>query len=177
MSKLHNKWLKMNIEQVLIPALQDQGYEWHKQGKSKEVGRETVLGWPFGSMRRRNLDHVDIIEIQLEKYDRSKFRINVGSCPLEGAREYHGGRHVPAEEMFVSYLEKSWEMCSCPMFPSFFGLRFKSLRNITEADYERLVWRVVSYLPEIEEVLATGKLGPHMRHIQMQRAYETEARS
>lgn len=38
----HNKWLKKHIENILIPALQEAGFEWKKQGSVKEVGREIV---------------------------------------------------------------------------------------------------------------------------------------
>ena len=172
MSNLHNKWLHKNIENILIPALQDMGFEWKKQGTAKEVGREIVLGWPFGSMRRRNKDLMDIVEIQLKKRDRSFFALRVGSCALDGARDYLQGKHYEAADINVGYLEESWTMCSCPRFQSYFGFRFKSFRKITEADYERLIRRVVTYLPEIEEVLASGKVGRHMSFVQIPRQYE-----
>jgi hypothetical protein len=163
MSNPHNKWLHKNIVNILIPAIQDMGFEWKKQGTAKEVGREIVLGLPFGDMRRRRGDVVDIVQISLRKRDRSFFIVRAGSCPPEGAREYLRGSHVPLDEMKVDYLEKAWALVPNPRSFRYFGFRFKWLRNLTEADYERLVRRVADYLPEIEGALVSGTAGPHMR--------------
>ncbi len=57
-------------------------------------------------------------------------------------------------------------------FNGYFCIRFKSFRTVTESDYEKLVRRVVSYLPEIEQALAIGKVGPHMSIITNKRMYE-----
>jgi hypothetical protein len=40
MANLHNKWLHKNIVSIMIPAIQDMGFEWKKQGTAKEVGRQ-----------------------------------------------------------------------------------------------------------------------------------------
>lgn len=168
----HNKWLKKYIENILIPALQEAGFEWKKQGSVKEVGREIVLGWPWGSMRRRNETTMDIVEISLRKRDRSCFRLNAGSCSLEGARDYLNGEHYPAAEIHSGYLEECWAMVPRGSFYGYFGLWFKPFRNVTEVDYEKLVRRVVSYLPEIEQALASDKVGPHMKRIRNPRIYK-----
>lgn len=171
MANLHSKWLHKNIVSILIPALQDMGFEWKKQGTAKEVGREIVLGLPFGDMRRRRGDVVDIVQINLRKRDRSFFVISAGSCPLEGAREYLRGMHVPLNEMKVDYLEKSWTLKPNPRSFRFFGFRLKWLRNLSEADYERLVRRVASYVPEIQDALVIGKAGPHMHFVHIEPQY------
>jgi hypothetical protein len=171
-ANLHNKWLKKHIEAILIPALQDMGFEWHKQGTAKEVGREIVLGLPWGSMRRRNEKAMDIVEIGLRKRDRSFFALGVGSCPLGGARDYLKGKHYSAYDIMVSSLEEYWKMNNYPILQSHFGIRFKALRHASETDYEKLIRRVVSYLPEIEDALAAGKRGPHMRFVRNPRMYE-----
>jgi hypothetical protein len=164
--------LKKHIEAILIPALQDMGFEWHKQGTAKEVGREIVLGLPWGSMRRRNEKTMDIVEIWLGKRDRSFFMLNAGTCSLEGVQDYLLGKHYSAEEIYTGGLEESWAMVSRFSLNGNFGIRFKWLRNVTEADYEKLVRRVAGYLPEIEDALASGKIGPHMEFIRNPRMYE-----
>lgn len=172
MPNLHNKWLYKNIVNILIPALQDMGFEWKRQRAAREVGREIVLGMPFGSLRRRNKNSIEIVEIHLRKRDRSFFNLHIGLCPIEGARDYLQGEHYDVEDIMTGYLEESWAMSSCPKFYMHFGFRFKSLRDITEADYEKLVRRVVSYLPEVEEALASGKVGRHMSFVKIPRQYE-----
>jgi hypothetical protein len=170
MPNSHNKWLYKQIVNILIPALQDMGFEWKKQGAVKEVGRGVVMLLPFGTMKRIRGGVVDIIQISLTKRDRARFVIRIGSCSPEGARGYLTGKHYGVDELKVDYLEKSWVLRPYKRFYSYFGFSFKSLRNITEADYERLVRQVVSYLPEIEAVLISGKAGPHMHfeHIEPQ---------
>lgn len=172
MANPHNKWLHKYIISILIPSLQEMGFEWRKQGTAKEVGREIVLGLPFGEMRRRRGDVVDIVQISLRKRDRSFFKIHAGSCPIEGAREYLRGRHVQLNEMKVDYLEKSWTLKPNPRSFRFFGFRFKWLRNLTQADYERLVRRVAGYVPEIEDALLSGKAGPHMHFVHIEPQYK-----
>jgi hypothetical protein len=171
-ANFHNKWLKKHIESNLIPTLQEMGFEWQKQRSAKEVGREIVLGWPWGSMRRRNDKTMDIIEICLRKRDRSFFRLNAASCPLEGARDYLNGKHYSADEIHTDYLEECWAMVPRFSLNGYFGIQFKLFHNVTEADYEKLVGRVVSYLPEIEQALTSGKVGPHMKHIRNPRMYK-----
>jgi hypothetical protein len=170
MTNPHNKWLHKNIVSILIPALQDMGFDWRKQGTSKKVGREVVLGLPFGTMKRTREDVVDIVQIALRKRDRSRFVIRAGSCQPEGARGYLTGTHYSVDDLKVDYLEKSWVMRPCKRFYSAFGFRLKSLRNLAEADYERHVHKVASYLPEIDDALISGKAGPHMHfeHIEPQ---------
>ncbi len=170
MANPHNKWLHKNVVNILIPALQDMGFEWKKQGTAKEVGREIVLRSPFGDMRRRRGDVVDIVQINLRKRDRSFFLIRAGSCPETGSRAYLTGQHYAVDEIAVEWLERVWALLSNPRSFRYFGFRFKWLRNLTEADYERLVRRVVSYLPEIDDALLSGKAGPHMhfRYIEPQ---------
>jgi hypothetical protein len=172
MSNLHSKWLKKNIEKILIPAIQDMGFEWKKQGSAKEVGREIVLGWPWGSMRRRNERTIDIIEISLRKRDRSFFFLNAASCPLDGARGHVTGKHYSAEEIHSGYLEECWALVPRFSFLGYFGVRFVPFRTVTEAHYEKLVRQVAGYLPEIEEALTLGKVGPHMEFIRNPRMYE-----
>lgn len=171
-ANMHNKWLKKSIENILIPALQDMGYEWKKQGTAAEVGREIVLGWPWGSMRRRNETTMDIVVICLRKRDRSFFRLNAGSCPLRGARGHVSGEYYSAEDVHPGALEESWAMVPRFSFLGYFGIPFKELRGAKEADHQKLVRRVVSYLPEIEDALAFGKVGPHMKFIKSPRMYE-----
>jgi hypothetical protein len=177
MANPHNKWLKKNIETILIPAIRDMGFLWRKQGTSKEVGREIVLGMPFGDMRRPTGCTIDVIEIHLQKRDRSFFALYAGRFPAEGVRDYLHGKHHYADEVRTGDLEEYWVMSACPRLFMDFGFRFKSLRSITEADYKSLAQRVASYLPEIQEAMVTGKLGPHMKHVQMPRVYETKSNS
>jgi hypothetical protein len=171
MANPHNKWLHKNIVNILIPALQDMGFEWKKQGSAKEVGREIVLGLPFGDMRRRRGDVVDIVQISLRKRDRSFFKIRAGSCPQEGARGYLTGKYYAVDDIRVGDWGESWVLVPNPRSFRYFGFRFKWLRNLTEDDYERLVRRVASYLSEIEDALVLGKAGPHMHFVHIEPQY------
>lgn len=174
MSNLHNKWLHAAIVDILIPALQDRGFVWHKQRPASEVGREIVLSWPFGSMRRTNATSVDIVEITLKKRDRSFFLLVVGSVPLEGARNWFTGRHYSSEEIEICDLEELWQLVNCKRFfeLSYFGFRFKSWRTLSQKDYRDLVKRVVSYLPEIDDALRNRSVGPHMTYAKFPRQYD-----
>jgi hypothetical protein len=162
MAESYYKWLHKNIINILIPALQDMGFEWRKQGTVKDVGREFVLNLPFGTMRRMRGDLSDLVQISLRKRDSARFVIRAGVCPKEGASGYLTGKHYALDDLKVDYLEESWVMRPYKKFYSDFGFRFKSLRNLTETDYERLVRRITSYLPEIDNALVSGKAGPHM---------------
>lgn len=174
MTNLHNKWLHKAIVEILIPVLQDRGFAWHKQRPAREVGREIVLGLPFGSMRRTNTNSVDIVEISLKKGDRSYFVLHAGSVPLKGARSWLTGRHYDADKIEICALEESWTMVNCKRLYalSYFGFRFKSLRTLSQEDYQDLIRRVVSYLPEIDDALRDGIIGPHMICEKFPRRYD-----
>lgn len=178
MSYIHKKWLHKSIEKILIPELQENGFEWIKQKSSKEVGREIFLGWPFGVMRRNIDGFIDIVEITIEKRDRSQFFLTAGRFHEGGVRDYLYGNHVAPNDVRTSDLEEYWTLIRCPKcfnylpFSSGFRVPFKFIRRVKQSHYENLVRRVSGYIPEIEEALDSGKIGPHMMHVKMDRVYE-----
>ena len=124
------------------------------------------LTFPFGRLRRSGSQGLEIVEIQLAKYHRPAFRLNLGIAPPGGITHPVGGQ-VAQDEVWVHYLDHSYELLECPWLWKWFSVwRFPG-KAATRAECEKLVDKVVKLVPEIEALFAEGKQGPHMRERSM----------
>jgi hypothetical protein len=73
--------------------------------------------------------------------------------------------HWASEDVFIDWLEESFEMYASPFWRSWFSVKYWPGQLPVRQDYENLVRRVASYIPEIEAALSENELGPHMRRV------------
>jgi hypothetical protein len=165
MSK-ERRWLREAIRLQLIPQLVERGFELGPFPTSKlgSPDREFLVSFPFGRLRRRVAAGFEQIEIQLAPYNAAAFRLNLGVVPAGGVEGVLG--HIAAEDAGVHSLPEYFALYSCPRFSLNFAVRcwWWSRRERTEDDYRALVAYVVGLLPEVDQALGDGKIGPHIGH-------------
>jgi hypothetical protein len=151
------------IERLLIPELERRGYA--AVPLTPEEKRSGIAAaFPFGRLRRRGDQGLEIVEIQLDKHGRASFRLNVGIAPHDGVVDAHAGR-IPQEDVWVHYLPGSYELLQCPRLWKWFSVWRWPWRRFTSAHYDKLVGDAVRLIPEIEGLFREGKPGLHMRYV------------
>lgn len=158
------RWLKASLRDVLLPALHAQGFE-PVALTEEEKRSELATAYPFGRLRRVRGSDLDVVEIQLARYGKPAFRISAGTVPSTGFDHEVVG-HVPAEDVWSSYLPLHYELYQVPLLRRWFSLWHWPGRQVTQADVGDLVTEVTaSVIPELEGALREGRLGKHVKRM------------
>lgn len=163
MENEEQRWLKNSLRSRLLPELERRGFTVLPLTGEDARSREIFTAFPLGRLRREGLLGFEMVEIQIDKHGRAAFRLNIGVAPPGGIS--HAIGHVAQEDVWVHYLSRYYEVYSWPLFRRWFSLRRWSRTSATESDYGTLVSAVVDVIPEVEEVLRTGRRGRHIRSV------------
>jgi hypothetical protein len=161
-----NKRRDLLIESLrvhLLPAFVKQGFEIAPLVHRGPVDDEFVRRLPLGRLRRAGRERVDLVEIDLARHSRPAFRIMAGVAPRGGLNTANG--RWAAEDVYVPWLNEFFVMYACPRLRAYFSLWFWRFRTPTLSEYDKLVSKVVTFLPEIEVAFREGKLERHMRRV------------
>ncbi len=153
--------LRRVVQLRIVPALEQRGFRTIPLTGGDARSREIRSAFPFGRLRREGIQGFQIVEIQLDKRGRPAFRLNLGVVPQEGI--VHASGRIPAEDVWVQYLEQYFQVYRRPFFRHWFDARRWLGSAPTEADIEATVDEAVTLMPEIEEVFVSGTCGPHVR--------------
>ena len=154
-------WLKLEIRKTLIPALLELGFENVKltPAELKDAVQST---YPFGRFRRRQSTGFDLLEIQLNKYDKASFVFAAGLVPVEGIKNTHGD--FSAEDVWCGWLPKNYAFYSVPLIGRGFSLWHWPSRKTSQADVQNLIAIVVAkVLPQIDRALRFDERGPNVK--------------
>lgn len=163
MAKEQRRWLIESIESHLLPELERRGFE-RVPLTAEESRSEMRVGFPFGRLRREGPNGFELVEIQLDKNRAPAFRMNLGVVPPGGIEHEVAGR-ISQEDVWVHYLDHSYEMYEVSWLRKWFSLSRVPWSDASEADYQDLVRKVVDRLPEIDALFEEGELGKHMREV------------
>ena len=161
--RVHRTLLIQSLSEHLVPALTRHGFSAIAKdgGTVDSITRATL---PFGVLRRLRADGgTDLAEVQLKAHGNAAFRINACQVPREGLMTLGGHRAV--QELEAGGLHDHYEMYAQPTLRRWFALWFWIFREPSKERYDKLVIDVARFLPEIDDALQLGQLGPHMRFI------------
>jgi hypothetical protein len=159
-------WLIDSLQQHLVPALVQQGFEAGKAEASRPfVDRKFVKAFPFAKLIRVRESAVEQISIQLASNDRCAFRINASVVP---PKKMVTAKLPPVVGLEGKGLSEQFEMYEYPILwawltAGWFSVRTWPFQTPSLKDYEKLALRVSTYVPELDLALSESKLGPHMR--------------
>lgn len=171
------EWLKHSVRQHLLPVLTKQGFQAKPSlPLAAPVDREYSLSFPsWGRLIRSRESGVDLVEIQFATHRRAAFRINAGVVPANGLMTTTGP--LSSEQVAVHSLDEWFETHSRPWLrPMLRALGLEPLgawfsvwhwpyKAITQNDYENLVLRAATVVPELELALREGRLERHVRRV------------
>lgn len=155
------QWLIDALRTRLLPALEGQGFVQHPLVGEDARSTEIRTSFPLGQSRRARAGGHDLVEIQLDR--RPAFRLNLGVAPDAGI--LHAAGPVARDQIWVHYLPRYFELYQHPLFRRWFAMGRWSRAGAKAEDYAALVDRAVALLPEIDQTLAAGKPGPHVRAV------------
>ena len=156
------QWLLDSLRMRLLPVLGHQGFVHHPLAGEDARSTEIRTSFPLGQLRRARENGHDLVEIQLDRR-RPAFRLNLGVAPDAGIQ--HAAGHVARDAIWVHYLPRYYELYQHPLFRRWFAIGRWSRASAKAEDYAALVDRAVALLPEIDQTLAAGKPGPHVRAV------------
>jgi len=148
--------LRRELERTFYPYVTDRGFQI-----DKSTGPLSV------DFRRFTADHIDVFDLQWEKYGRPRFVVNFGQAPSAGVT--HFGEYVPPEKI-LSYMGPQSGRLQPRLGPGT-GSWFRQDRNF----FRRFVFRqavrpavevveeLVSLFQELEGWYEHGQLGAHMK--------------
>jgi hypothetical protein len=172
MRNYEKRWLVASLKRLLIKELECRGFVNVPLSQEELNGdREFRLVMPFGRFRREGSNGIDLVEVQLASYGRPKFRLNVGVVPLEGVLGLYGEK-ISAEEVWVHWLDKYFELYGGYWLRSWFAVRRWPWKKITRKNYDDLVTEVLEFMPEVEHGLKLGVAGSHMRTQNMKKFHQ-----
>ncbi len=127
----------------------------------------------FWIFRRKTEQSVHIFSLQWEKYGRPRFRIDLGTCPLDGL--VFSGKHFSCEDVHPHWVidaaslvpkrgmsSRSWFRQDVPWLRRLFGS--PALRAPKE-----VVDELLALFPEANKYWAEGTIGPHIRQWRVSR--------
>lgn len=164
MPSKERQWLIKSINAMLLPSLRQHGFEVVPLSDEDARSSDIRTAFPFGRLRRMSQRGFDLVEIQLDKRGGAEFRLNVGIAPPDGIEHFISG-HVAQEDIWVGYLDQSYEVYKCPRLWMWFRVFHWPGRAVTKSNFDELVASVVELIPEVELALRDGKCGPHVRQI------------
>lgn len=138
------------LTQDLIPGLERKGFKTLPLDTEDRKSAEIKNAFPFGRMIRTAGQDIHLLEIQLDKHNPQKFRINFGKAPIGGINHPHTG-HIEAKDIWVHYLPEYYEAYAWPLF-----------RVWLNSDAEKL-WPHI--LHQIDDALERGTIGRFVRRI------------
>jgi hypothetical protein len=148
--------LRRELKRTFYPYVTDRGFQIDKSSGPHSI-----------DFRRFGPDHIDVFDIQWEKYGRPRFVVNFGQAPSVGVT--HSGESVPPEKI-LSYMGPQ----SGRLQPhvgagtgSWFRQDYSFLQRIifrqAVRPAEEVVGELMSLFNELESWFEHGQLGVHMK--------------
>lgn len=133
--------VRRSLERLLFPALEANGFVRHRPAE-----HDNLL--PFGPFVRRSARGLDVFEIQFDKNNPARFRVNLAVLRPEWK----------PDDPWVSvdgrrYCLMRWGL---PL-RLWFGVRKKASAGITEEEYDAAAELLIRCLPQAERLFASGK--------------------
>lgn len=163
MADKSRKWLADSLRKHLVSAFEELGFEVVPLTAEEAASGELRRAFPFGRLRRASSRGLDLVEVQLDKYDPA-FRLNIGVAP-EGGIDHPISGHVDQQDIWVGYLDTYYEAYGWPLLQRWFRLSRWFGPPKTRVDYENLVADNLGLVREVEDVLREGKLDRHIRKV------------
>lgn len=153
-----SKDLKQAIKKRLIPFFVERGFEVHPLPKwLKDGGRQDTS--PFGLLKRRRGDDLQLVEVQLDPRNPGRFHIGFGVAGISGLKR--PWITLTQDEMAVAEVSVPYNLLANRYFMTRFSGGWFA-RNSQESA-ERAVTSALSVVSEVEDLFETGKVGPHVR--------------
>jgi hypothetical protein len=156
--------LMQAIEERLVPAIRQLGFEQVPLTEEERRSPEERTAFPFGRFRRIKDSEYHLLEIQFDKRSKPRFVLNVAVIPPEGTDV--PWRHFAQDEAPITSARDAYRVHpgrNPGPLAGWFGIPTIGLPLDTEARARKAVDEAVALLPEIEEWFATRTVGPHMR--------------
>ncbi|MDX1914357.1 MAG: hypothetical protein SFU55_02135 [Methylophilus sp.] len=148
--------LRRELKRTFYPYVIERGFQI-----DKSTGPHSIDFRRFGSV------HIDVFDIQWEKYGRPRFVVNFGQTPSAGVT--HFGESIPPEKV-LSYMGSHsgrLQPHAGASTGSWFRQDYSFLRRIifcqTDRPAEEVVGKLMSLFKELESWFEHGQLGPHMK--------------
>src|SRR5690242_2608023 len=106
------EWLLRDIRARLLPLLKQSGFDVFG-GERQKGSVELRRSFPFGFMKRRKGDAVELLEVQIDAHGAPKFVLNFGSTPPGGV-DLPWGQHLDEDELTVSALRDAYRLYRRP---------------------------------------------------------------
>lgn len=135
---------KQEFSKLFIPTLEN------RQFKSFPVEKSQQNAFPLGVFKRVTETEIHQIEVQIDKYNKDKFRIFFGIIPKVGIYPPNSG-HIKAEDTLVTWLPDYYVLYRSPFFKT----------QLRKQDLEK----AENLVQEIDDVLRTRKKGKHTCHV------------
>jgi len=149
--------LKAALGDGLVPYFEGLGFARVALGAEKSGLRPA---FPLGILKRRRGASLDVVEIQLDKYNRPRFTINFGTVP-DGGVTLPWGEHIAQDEAGVSSLTVAFRLHDSTRRPRWFQMPFWLPKS--PAQLRKLAQRARGIAPEIEAWFQHGTVSAHMR--------------
>lgn len=158
------KWLINALRKSVVRSIEARGFENVPFGKTDIVDREFKQSFPFGRFRRKSLNGLHLLDIEFAVQGKAKFRINAGVFPAEGFVDILSQTVLP-EEAWVHTLLKSYVLAGGSKRNNWFYVSHWFWQTPTRQQFEDLASTASALIPEIENALSNGTVGPHLKFI------------
>ena len=141
--------VRRSIERLLLPALVARGF------RQSDADARNIHN-PYGRFRRHAAHGIEIVEVQFNKNNLARFRLNLAVATAACASLQ--GAPIAPEDQWVGMVLPRYHMTRCGTpFRIWFGVRKPARKGITEAEFDAAVELVIRRIPQIERLFATGK--------------------
>jgi hypothetical protein len=134
----------------LIPALEQQGFKTIPLDPEDKKSPEIRNAFPFGRMMKTVGREIHLLEIQIDKRNPKKYRINIGKAPATSINHPHTGQ-IEVKDLWVRHLPEYYEAYAWPFF-----------RVWLNSDVEKLFPHLIK---QTIDILEHGKIGSFIRKV------------
>jgi hypothetical protein len=150
--KAERGWLLEGIELHVLAAFAELGFARVEPTPEDKRSSEIRRAFPFGQLRRPRGSGIDLVEVQLDKRGRPAFRVNFGATPESGV-DHHLVGHIPAEDVWVHYLDRSFALYARSFLHKWFAVS-RWRRAPTVDDYRALTSSIAQLVGQVDDMLS-----------------------
>ena len=148
-----------DVQDRLIKLFTEDGFDIYPLTSEEKKSKEMKIAFPFGRLKRKQGEKLEIAEIQFDKYGKLKFIINFGVVPENGVTL--PWTHISQQDADVAALSEAYRLYSSSIWSAWFSVGWLAQKNVENV--KKTVDKAINLYPEIENWFSTGTMGKHMR--------------
>jgi len=148
------------LQEQLVPALVSRGFLETPLSKQGGSGRELLLAFPLGHLKRASGANLDLLDIQVHPRQ-AAFVLSFSVAPPEGVTLPWG--HFIQSQLLASEVPERCRLYANRRSITWFAPRLCTFAKPAKWRVDDAVQRAIALIPEVDSYFSNQALGPHVK--------------